>query len=123
MFSNPFSFRGRIRRLEYVVSLTAAYAAFYLIGIAYGRAGENASLLLLGLQILCWWFLIAQGAKRCHDLGHSGWWQLIPLYGLWMIFAGASPGSSKYGLNPKERQLAYVARLEPAREPDAAAVS
>lgn len=123
MFSNPFSFRGRIRRLEYVISLIAAYAAYCLIGIAYDRAGENASILLLVLQILCWWFLIAQGAKRCHDLGHSGWRQIIPLYGLWMIFATAAPGSSKYGVDPKERRFAYVVHLDPTSETGASPIT
>lgn len=41
-------------------------------------------------------FLLAQGAKRCHDRGNSGFYQIIPFYGLWMLFA-----ESNYGPNPK----------------------
>ena len=45
--------------------------------------------------------MIAQGAKRCHDRGNSGWCQLIPLYGLFMVFGGSDHGENKYGPNPK----------------------
>jgi uncharacterized membrane protein YhaH (DUF805 family) len=47
------------------------------------------------------WFLWAQGAKRCHDRGNSGWYQIIPLYGLWMLFADSDNGVNEYGENPK----------------------
>lgn len=47
------------------------------------------------------WFLLAQGAKRCHDRGNSGWWQLIPFYYLWMFFADGEIGDNEYGTNPK----------------------
>lgn len=47
------------------------------------------------------WFFLAQGAKRCHDRGNSGWYQLIPFYGFWMLFADGDAGVNNYGVNPK----------------------
>ena len=49
------------------------------------------------------WFLYAQGAKRCHDLGNSGWWQIIPFYIFWLLFQDGQTGVNKYGNNPKGR--------------------
>jgi uncharacterized membrane protein YhaH (DUF805 family) len=53
------------------------------------------------LQLPLLWFYLAQGAKRCHDLGNSGWWQLIPFYGVFLLFQNSEPGVNKYGYNPK----------------------
>jgi uncharacterized membrane protein YhaH (DUF805 family) len=47
------------------------------------------------------WIVITQGIKRSHDLGNSGWYILIPFYGLWLIFAEGQAGTNKYGPNPK----------------------
>lgn len=47
------------------------------------------------------WFIWAQGAKRCHDRGNSGWFQIIPFYGLWMLFAEGETGTNEYGNSPK----------------------
>ena len=63
---------------------------------------ETFAIIWLMLFIPFCWFLLAQGAKRCHDLGHSGWWQLIPFYVLWMIFQEGEPGTNQYGDNPKD---------------------
>jgi uncharacterized membrane protein YhaH (DUF805 family) len=47
------------------------------------------------------WFILAQGCKRCHDRNNSGWYQIIPFYGLWMLFADGDIGENDYGPNPK----------------------
>ncbi|PLK45480.1 DUF805 domain-containing protein [Emticicia sp. TH156] len=105
MFKQPFSFEGRIRRTEYGLSIIISTFVLMIIG-------SIASMLLTAspaLGFLIWilalipltWFGWAQNAKRCHDLGNSGWFQLIPFYGLWMLFQDSDYGVNQYGLNPK----------------------
>lgn len=106
MFKNPFSFEGRIRRLEYGLSHLIGVFAIYLIAFIVvaasgGGGNDGAAGILVIFNIPYLWFIWAQGAKRCHDIGNSGWWQLIPLYGLWMLFQEGQPGPNQYGENPK----------------------
>ena len=96
MFKAPFSFEGRIRRLEYGIS---SIISTFLVNILISVAIENPATWLLILPV--YWFGLAQGAKRCHDRGNSGWFQLIPFYSLWMLFAEGDFGSNSYGPNPK----------------------
>jgi uncharacterized membrane protein YhaH (DUF805 family) len=98
MFYNPFSFAGRIRRTEYVISfiIILFVAAFVNVLVQ-----SDESSIIGVLYIVMYWFLLAQGAKRCHDLGNNGWWQIIPFYALWMIFQKGQPGLNEYGRNPK----------------------
>ena len=67
-----------------------------------GRMGIAMVYIWLLLQIPILWIMFAQGAKRCHDMGHNGWWQLIPFYVFWMIFQDGDMGTNEYGDNPKE---------------------
>ncbi|HKG06330.1 MAG TPA: DUF4375 domain-containing protein [Pedobacter sp.] len=110
MFRNTFSFDGRIRRLEYGISyiiyIIYALLAGVALGILMGMGAihvEESKMDLVVFLILIpgFYFMAAQGAKRCHDRGNSGWWQLIPFYGLWMLFADGEIGDNEYGENPK----------------------
>jgi hypothetical protein len=47
------------------------------------------------------WFILAQGAKRCHDTSDTGGYQLIPFHIFWLLFVDGEPGNNKYGPNPK----------------------
>ncbi|MFD2562032.1 DUF805 domain-containing protein [Aquimarina rubra] len=111
MFKNPFSFYGRIRRLEYGLSYIIFIASFFLVGVITEIIPEAESLIVL-MIIPSYWFLLAQGAKRCHDLGNSGFFQIIPFYGLFMLFGEGNHGANKYGYNPKEMD-APIAKREP----------
>jgi uncharacterized membrane protein YhaH (DUF805 family) len=99
MFQKPFSFEGRIRRTEYGLS-------FIIYGVGAGiaqviaKAGGAAAVAFIAFIPLVW-FLWAQGAKRCHDRGNSGFYQLIPFYALWMLFGDSEDGVNEYGANPK----------------------
>lgn len=103
MFSHSFSFSGRIRRLEYGISLII-YEVWNVLSafIASSINDANGGLILYYLLLIPgWWFLCAQGTKRCHDRGSSGWYQIIPFYGLVMLFGGGDYGPNDYGLDPK----------------------
>lgn len=102
MFSHPFSFKGRIRRLEYGLSYIIIYVYAFIIGLvtAASEGGEDMMYIFL---IPAYWFIWAQGAKRCHDRGNSGWYQLIPFYGLWMLLGDGEECDNEYGSDPKGR--------------------
>lgn len=106
IFENPFSFNGRIRRTEYGISFIM-YLVMYLsiIGsMIQPDAEDNNPVVFLVIAIPMLWFLWAQGAKRCHDLGNSGWYQLIPFYVFWMLFQDGQAEENEYGENPKGGQ-------------------
>ena len=96
MFRNPFSFKGRIRRTEFGLSFIIYYIINNVLVLLSGEVPAFGILLIPSL-----WFSWAQNAKRCHDRGNSGWFQLIPFYFLWLIFGDGDIGDNEYGSNPK----------------------
>ena len=96
--SKLFSLKGRIGRSEYCMT----YLIVWLISLPINVIDDGPfvifySFIYLVLFIPMYWIYLAQGAKRCHDLGHSGWFQLIPFYFLWMMFAKGTPEENEYG--------------------------
>jgi uncharacterized membrane protein YhaH (DUF805 family) len=94
-------FNGRSRRSEYwffylfsmiiivVLSVLSAYvpALKYLMMIYY-----------VGMIVP----LIAAGVRRMHDVGKSGWYLLIPIYSLILLFTAGIAGTNEYGPDPKD---------------------
>ena len=87
-----FSFEGRIRRREYGITILLIYVIMLI------------PFLNVILFIPLIWVLWAQGAKRCHDIGKSDWWQFVPFFVLWMLFKDGDVGSNEYGEDPKGRK-------------------
>ena len=97
MFKKPFSFEGRIRRTEYGITVI-----IYTILSSIMQVAIIEIPFLFIFFIPMFWFYIAQGAKRCHDRGNSGWYQIIPFYSLWMLFGNSDVGENEYGPRPKK---------------------
>lgn len=126
MFKAPFSFDGRIRRIEYFLSglissvvggivWTIAFAGIMagaMSGSTMGAVGSSVFGTIVGLAVYAGlaWFGLAQGVKRLHDLNKSGWMILIMfipvvnfIFGLYMLFADGTVGPNEYGNDPKNR--------------------
>lgn len=104
MFKRPFSFKGRIRRLEYGISFIIYFVWYIIFEIAAvsPNLSQGTAIFLLITIIPAIWFVWAQSCKRCHDRGNSGWYQLIPFYFLILLFGEGDEGVNEYGDNPKE---------------------
>ena len=104
MFKKPFSFSGRIRRLEYGISFIVYFIWYLFVDVAgkSSNLSQGVAIIILISIIPILWFLWAQNCKRCHDRGNSGWYQLIPFYFFVLLFGDGEPGENEYGTNPKE---------------------
>lgn len=125
MFKKPFSFKGRIRRKEYGISLIIAMLVTGLLAVIseYYRRDFNIQLMILVIgSIFIAYFLIAQGVKRGNDIGVSPWWQAVPycisfivrtdgdlspihiltlVFYMYFVLKSGIKGSNKYGEDPK----------------------
>lgn len=95
-------FTGRARRKEYWMFILV----YMVIAIILGFVGSEIISALFGLAMLIPSISIA--ARRLHDTGRTGWWQLIsliPLIGfivLLVFLVQDSLDDNQYGPNPKE---------------------
>ena len=98
-------FNGRVTRTQYwmfVLFYVIFYVAISLID-GFITGGILTMIYSLALLVPC----IAIAARRLHDTGRSGWWQLIaliPLIGtiiLIVFLVLDSEGDNRFGPNPK----------------------
>ena len=94
MFKKPFSFKGRIRRLEFGLSIVIGVISIFLL-FFLTKINNFLDGILILLIIAWYWFQLSQGTKRCHDIGNNGWCQFIPFYVLWMIFEDSNPALTR----------------------------
>jgi uncharacterized membrane protein YhaH (DUF805 family) len=110
-------FSGRSRRKEYwyfalfVIIISFVLSIIDLLTGAYARTvgvGLLSSIFSLAVLIPS----IAVTVRRLHDIDRSGWWLLIALVPLvgWIVLLvfsvqESTPGSNKYGPNPKSASI------------------
>jgi uncharacterized membrane protein YhaH (DUF805 family) len=99
-------FNGRARRTEFWMF----FLINFLAGIAIGIGGAIIHLPFLAVIYNLGVIVpsIAVAARRLHDTGRSGWWQLIillPAIGFIVLLVfyclDSTPGANTYGANPK----------------------
>ena len=111
MFKSVFSFEGRINRREYLLSflifaagvtimdsIVISILAGYMDTETYAPVAHLISLIACAPFAF---FYFAQGAKRCHDISTSMWWQLVPFFGLLLVLKKGDLTRNEYGANPK----------------------
>lgn len=119
-------FAGRARRREFWMFMLINFVISFVLGLVLGLAhlGPLSNLYLLAVLVPS----LALGARRLHDTGRSGWWQLlsfIPVIGLIILIiwcaTDSQPGANKYGPNPKETAAttAAPAAVPPTTPPTA----
>ena len=89
MFKNPFSFKGRIRRTEFAISYVIWFCSIPILSIMIGQSQLDSLFIWMMIVMIgaANWLIIAQSAKRCHDMGNSGFYQFIPFYVFALFFA------------------------------------
>ena len=114
-FVNYVTFSGRARRSEYwwfALACSVIMCVVSLFSMLVSAIIPFFGILLLPIMlILAVGLMIPQmaaGARRLHDTGRSGWWLLLPITCIGIIFLimwlceDSAEGENEYGANPKE---------------------
>ncbi len=122
-FSNYFNFSTRSRRKEYwyFVLFSIIFGVFFSLMDKFFNLPKvifyeikNVPIFDFGLLYFLFFIFtfipsISLGARRLHDIGKSGWWQLlnfIPIIGWIVLFVWAiTEGEfedNEWGINPKK---------------------
>lgn len=103
-FSKCVTFSGRARRKEYWCFTLVNTSVIFAIAIAIGDRSPASLIFTLMLILLN----VAVAARRLHDTGHPGWWQLywfVPLIGWFelivLFLKKGDAGDNQYGPDPK----------------------
>lgn len=101
-----FDFNGRARRQEFWMFSLINFVILVVLAIVANMIDFPYLMNLYQLAVLL--PSLGVGARRLHDTGKSGWWQLIgivPLIGIIVLIVfwakDSDPGDNQYGANPK----------------------
>jgi uncharacterized membrane protein YhaH (DUF805 family) len=106
VLKNYAKFSGRARRKEFWMFALINFVIMVVLSaldmaLGFGLLGAIYALAVLIPSL-------AVGCRRLHDIGKTGWWQLIglvPFIGLIVLIIffvmDSNPGDNQYGPNPK----------------------
>lgn len=99
----PFSFRGRIGRGQFIVTFLAQYGFWLAILIVKelflpdGMDHVYRRLLVVAAY-LSLYVCMAQAVKRCHDIGRSGRFLIVPFHVFVLLMKKGMQGDNEFGL-------------------------
>jgi uncharacterized membrane protein YhaH (DUF805 family) len=107
VLKNYVGFQGRARRKEYWMFMLFNIIVTIVLAIIESVAGLDS--VLSGIYSLAVLLpSLAVTARRLHDIGRSGWWNLInliPIIGVIVLLVftcqDSQEGENQYGPNPK----------------------
>ena len=93
-FSRFIDFAGASTRPQYWYYILATAISTAVVGIAFGKNGQNALTLITLLPT------VAVSIRRMHDVNKSGWYILIPIYNIVLLASPtAVPGAARKKLS------------------------
>jgi len=101
-----FSFQGRIGRTQFWL---IQFVELGVVLIAANAVGPKAEGAMVAAALVCTAMFTSSGVRRWHDLGRTGWWQLLMLlpFGIGVILilwiCGVTRGEENanlYGAKP-----------------------
>ncbi len=101
LWKDWWSLSGRIGRQLYFLRLLVVLGGCFIFGAVLGLIGAAPLAPVFGLAVVP--FMIPQHTRRLHDIGMSGWWQLlinVPFVGFvfwpFVFLKSGTPGPNKY---------------------------
>lgn len=99
----PFSFDGRIGRMQFFMTLFVIYVLWMLLLIIECNWVTEAymacySRMLLVVVYFSLYVCIAQGVKRCHDIERTGQFLVVPFHVLVLLVKKGQQQDNEYGL-------------------------
>ncbi|GAA4827653.1 DUF805 domain-containing protein [Algivirga pacifica] len=99
-------FSGRATRSEYWYYVLFNLIFSFIVGFIGGFIGVEALGAIYSLAVIL--PSLAVAVRRVHDTGKSGWFVLVPIYGLILMFTEGEAGDNKYGVDPKNPEAERV---------------
>jgi len=96
---NYFNFNGRANRKEYWIF--AGVHVVVLIFLSMFAEMLEIPMLANAYAIVMAIPTLAVGVRRVHDVNHSGWFVLVPLYNLYLYLSPGNEQANRWGPVPE----------------------
>jgi len=103
VWQNYATFSGRARRSEYWYFFLFNVSALILLSFIGAAMGNMIFYALYALAALIPGIAVA--VRRMHDVGKSGWFAIVPIYNLILVFTEGDRGENEYGPDPKAEEV------------------